>query len=76
VGDERHSAVFRSSAEDLEVFALSSNVNSTVNNRVERPCGINGRDGKGRAAGTVEFFVSRSWRICLAQSHSEVQPVQ
>ena len=64
---ERHSAVFRSSVKDLEVFALPSNVNSTVNNRVERPCGINGRDGKDGAGGTVEVFVSRSRRIFLAQ---------
>jgi hypothetical protein len=57
-----------------EVFALPSNVNSIVNNRVERPCGINGRDGKGGAAGTVECFVSRSWRIYLAQVIAKFSP--
>jgi hypothetical protein len=75
VGSEGHSAIFFGAAlRTLEVFAMPSNVNSTVNNRVERPCSINGRDGKDGAAGTVEVFVSRSWRINLAQVIAKFSP--
>lgn len=58
---------FGAALRTFEVFALPSNVNSTVNKRVEQPCGIHDRGGKGGAAGTAEFFVSRLRRIYLAQ---------